>query len=163
MKQILGFIILVLMIIGCAEQGVEVDQLRESTYVIHRAGYDPVRGLVTFTELAPGKIQVEINLENTDDRYDFPAHLHFGTINEVGELAFKLHDVTGNTGVSSTILENVKLSSGEIFTYDLLQEMNGSVKIHLSDDLFKHVVLAYGNIGANENYLSDGVTVCTGH
>ena len=65
--------------------------------------------------------------------------------------------------MSSTILENVKLSSGEIFTYDLLQEMNGSVKIHLSDDLFKHVVLAYGNIGANENYLSDGVTVCTGH
>ncbi len=149
--------------ISCDQQEVDTNSLRESSYFLHRAGYEPVRGDVTFTELAPGKIQVEISLVNTDERFDFPAHLHFGSINEVGELAFQLSDVSGNTGKSVTVLDQVELTDGQIFTYDLLQQMNGSVKIHLSNDLFKHVVLAYGNVGANENYLSDGVTVCTGH
>jgi hypothetical protein len=136
---------------------------RERTYLLHRAGYVPTSGEVTFKELAPGKLEISINLSNTDANYDFPAHLHFGTINEVGELAVRLNDVEGATGTSVTILDQVKLSDGTLLNYDALQDLNGSVKIHMSENLFKHIVLAYGNVGANENYVTDGIAVCTGH
>lgn len=158
----LGFVFILLVLWGCNSQEDEVIN-RETSYFLHRAGYEPVSGEVTFTELGPGKVEVAVNLKNTEPGYQFPAHLHFGTINEVGELAFQLRDVDGATGRSVTVLDQAELSNGDIFTYDHLETMNGSVKIHMSAELFKHVVLCYGNVGANENYITDGVTVCTGH
>jgi ethanolamine utilization microcompartment shell protein EutS len=149
MKVFYWFALFVVIVsVGCQEQsdGKPSDAL---TYNLFRAGYEPIHGTVTFTESETKAIAVEITLENTDARFDFPAHLHFGTISEVGELAIRLEDV--------------KLSSGEIFTYDMLSQFNGSVKIHLAEGLFGYVVLAYGNVGANENYLSDGLAVCVGH
>ncbi|MFY0690001.1 MAG: hypothetical protein JXQ90_22710 [Cyclobacteriaceae bacterium] len=152
---------LVVGLLGCGGLNPD-DERRSSEYLLHRAGQAPVRGLVTFTEMEPGKIQVLIELENTDERYAFPAHLHFGSITEVGELAIRLEDVEGASGRSVTILDQEVIGE-EVFTFDMLSEMNGSVKIHLSEGLFGHVVLSYGNIGANENLLSDGMTMCTGH
>ncbi len=163
MRSVLTVLVFVFFVFSCDDQLESTEDLKKSTYLLHRAGYEPVKGDVTFTELSPGKVRVEITLINTDEKYDFPAHLHFGAITEVGELAFKLEDVNGANGKSITILDQEKLSNGEIFTFDKLQTMNGSVKIHLNDGLFSQIVLAYGNVGANENYLSDGVTVCTGH
>ena len=162
MKNLLVILLFSVFIIGCesTQNPVEKD-LR--TYNLFRAGFEPVYGTVIFTDLEPGKVGVTITLKNTDERFDFPAHLHFGSINEVGELAFRLQDVDGATGVSYTELNQVTLSSGEVFSFDMLDDFNGSVKIHLSDGLFAHVVLSYGNIGANENYLSDGMAICTGH
>jgi hypothetical protein len=159
-KHLIYTFILGLVLVSCDQ---DVDERRNISYLLHRAGYEPVRGVVEFAELSPAKLQVTITLENTDERYDFPAHLHFGDINEVGELAFRLEDVVGATGQSITILDQVQFPNGDPFTYDALRYMNGSVKIHLSDGIFGHKVLSYGNIGANENYLSDGMTICTGH
>ncbi|MDH5609732.1 MAG: hypothetical protein OEY56_09630 [Cyclobacteriaceae bacterium] len=162
MKTIPGWIVL-FSLLACEPASESVDYLRQSKYLLHRAGYYPVRGDVVFTELEPGKLEVVITLENTEEKYDFPAHLHFGSINEVGELAFKLEDVVGTTGKSVTILDQVPLSTGEILTYDLLRQMNGSIKIHLADGMFSNIVLSYGNIGINQNYITDGVTICVGH
>lgn len=160
--KILFPLLFISFLFACDQQAEEITT-REKSYFLHRAGYDPVSGKVTFSEMEPGKIKVEINLDNTDERYQFPAHLHFGSIREVGELALRLNDVDGGTGKSVTILDRVALSSGEVVTYDMLNEINGSVKIHMSSGLFAHVVLAYGNVGGNENYMVDGVAVCTGH
>ncbi|MBV6647377.1 MAG: hypothetical protein KI790_18105 [Cyclobacteriaceae bacterium] len=151
------------LLIFSACQKNEIADNRESVYLLHQAGYNPIRGEVTFTELEPGKLQVSIELENTEAGHSFPAHLHFGSIREVGELAYRLEEVDGANGRSITILDNVQLSDGQTLTYDLLDEINGSVKIHLDSELFKNMVLAFGNIGKNENYMVNGVTVCTGH
>jgi hypothetical protein len=159
---VFGFVLSILAT-GCENSEESEVSLRSVEYYLYRAGFEPVKGVVTFTEVEPGKIEVFIELENTPPEYNFPAHLHFGTIREVGELAFRLEDVDGSTGQSLTVLDRVTLSDGEVLTFDLLQEINGSVKIHLNDGLFKNQVLSYGNIGANENYLSDGVAVCVGH
>jgi hypothetical protein len=161
MKYI-GILFISVLVLSCNTQTEEVVE-RETSYYLHRAGYDPVYGRVTFTELAPGKVRVDIQLQNTDERFDFPAHIHFGSINEVGELAFQLNDVDGKTGRSVTVLDQETLSNGDIFNYDHLETLNGSVKIHMSADFFKHIVLCYGNVGANENYITDGVAICTGH
>ncbi|MFT6866547.1 MAG: hypothetical protein ACJA08_001378 [Cyclobacteriaceae bacterium] len=146
---------------SCAKK--EVTNPREKTYYLHRANLNPVSGKAVFTEIFPGKLQVSISLVNTSPNITHPAHLHFGSVREVGELAFALNPVDGKTGKSVTILDQVPLSSGDILSYELLNEMNGSVKIHMNDTFFSHMVLAFGNIGKNEDYFFDGVAVCTGH
>lgn len=138
-------------------------ELRSQTWLLHRAGYNPISGTVKVTELAPGKLEFDIQLKNTAEGNYHPAHLHFGSISEVGDLAVRLNDVDGATGNSLTIIDQARMEDGSLLTYDLLMEMNGSVKIHQNDSFFKFYVLSFGNIGKNENYLFDGVTVCTGH
>ena len=78
-------------------------------------------------------------------------------------MAYRLENVDGSTGLSTTILDNVELSDGSILDYDKLLEMDGSIKVHLNSELFKNTVLAFGNIGKNDNYLASGITMCTGH
>jgi len=163
MKKAVYIILALMLMTGCIGNDAEEVTNREVSYFLHRAGYDPIRGQVTFTELAPRKIEVSIELINTQEGYTFPAHLHFGTIREVGELAFRLEDVDGADGRSVTILENVKLSNDEILTFELIEQINGSVKIHFPGEFFAHKVVAYGNVGGNENYVTDGVAICTGH
>ena len=136
---------------------------RSSTYLLYRANFNPVSGDVTVKELAPGKLQFSIKLQNTAEGGEHPAHLHFGTVREVGELAFALNPVDGTTGESITVLDQVQLSDGELLTYDNFLEMDASIKVHMNDNYFKHMVLSFGNVGKNENYFFDGVAVCTGH
>lgn len=160
MKRLLLAVIVCSMVASCAP---EEDKLRSSSYLLHRANYNPVKGTVEVTELAPGKLQFHIQLENTSEGYEHPAHLHFGAISEVGELAFKLQPVDGATGESLTIIDQQSLPDGSPLTYDTFLEMDGSIKIHMNDGYFKHMVLAFGNVGQNEDYLFDGVAVCTEH
>ena len=147
-------VLLLVVIFASACQDAEVAP-RQKTYYLHQANLNNVSGKVVFEELAVGKVKVSITLKNTGEGNMHPAHLHFGSIREVGELAFALNPVDGTTGKSETILDQVELSSGDVFTYDLLEEMNGSVKIHMNDTFFKHMVLAFGNIGQNEDYFFD--------
>ena len=154
---------LVILAASCTDS--DGSDLRESQYLLYRIGAAPVSGQVTFTELDPGKIQAYIELENTTPGLPFPAHLHFGNVGETGELAFRLNDVEGESGESVTVLDNVILTNGDTLTFDLLQEMNGSVKIHLNDSFYKNIAVSSGNIGANATDFSifDGIAVCTGH
>ncbi|XOV93911.1 MAG: hypothetical protein ACFHWX_04225 [Bacteroidota bacterium] len=136
---------------------------RSVEYPMRQANYNPVYGSVKVTELEPGKIEISIKVENTRSGLDHPAHLHFGSVSEVGELAFKLSPLDGTTGTSVTVLDQEKMSNGEVLTYDGFLNMNGSIKIHMDNLYFKNMVLSYANVGANEDYLFDGVAICTGH
>lgn len=146
--------------ISCSDTDVEK---RERVYLLHRANLNNVDGRVTFTEVEPAVLRVTIELENTGEGIMHPAHLHFGDISEVGELALVLNYVNGSTGKSVTTMDHVTMTDGELFTFDLLDEMNGSVKIHMNDSYFANMVLCFGNIGQNQDFSFDGVAVCTGH
>tara|TARA_B100001250_G_C19584786_1_gene693715 strand:- start:331 stop:822 length:492 start_codon:yes stop_codon:yes gene_type:complete len=157
----LASILIIVGLFGC--QNNSEPELRQNTYLLHRANSNPVRGDVKVTELGPGKLEFRIQLENTIEGGAHPAHLHFGGVSEVGELALRLNDVDGATGESVTVVENAVLSDGQELTYDLFLTLDGSIKIHMNDNYFKHMVLSFGNVGKNEDYLFDGVAVCTGH
>ena len=157
----LASILIIVGLFGC--QNNSEPELRQNTYLLHRANSNPVRGDVKVTELGPGKLEFRIQLENTIEGGAHPAHLHFGGVSEVGELALRLNDVDGATGESVTVVENAVLSNGQELTYDLFLTLDGSIKIHMNDNYFKHMVLSFGNVGKNEDYLFDGVAVCTGH
>ncbi len=160
MKILTRFIVLsVLFTLGsCAEQ--EPQTVDYSLYQISFS--QPTLGNVAVTDLDNGKIEVNIEL-NPFSKGSYPAHLHFGGINTVGELAYRLNDVDGETGKSRTVLDNVELSDGTVLTYEKLLEMDGSIKVHYAQSRLKDAVVAYGNIGKNDNYFSNGITVCVGH
>ena len=164
-----GKLIWVMLIVGFSSctSGTDELQVRETVYLLHRVSTTPIEGRVTFTEVDPTTVQVAIDLTGTQPGRPFPAHLHFGTVTETGELAFRLNDVDATTGESITLLENERLTDGSLLSYDLLQEMNGSVKIHMNVEAgsaFSGFVVATGNIGANNReYDPNGITVCVGH
>ena len=165
LKKVFGLAVILLMI-GCTSSTDELD-VREVVYSLHQVSTTPINGQVTFTEVDPTTVQIAISLRGTQAGLPHPAHLHFGTVTESGELAFRLNDVDAASGQSVTLLENQLLSDGQTLTYDLLREMNGSIKIHMNVEagsVFANFAVATGNIGANSReYDPNSITVCTGH
>lgn len=159
MKKILLPLSLLAVLLGACSTENEVPELE---YSIYQIAYLPSLGNVYVRDLGEGQLEIEINI-NPIVEGKYPAHLHFGSINTVGELAYRLTDLDGATGTSRTVLRNVELSNGEILTYDNLLEMDGSIKVHMADAEFKDAVIAYGNIGRNDNLLTSGIAVCIGH
>jgi hypothetical protein len=155
MKNIFYLLFVVVFSFSCQQE----DLTKNKSYNLHQANMNPTRGEVIFTELAPGKLQVDILLKSSIEGVMHPAHLHFGSVREIGELAYVLNPVDGTTGKSTTIMDQVALSNGDIFTYDILGQMNGSVKIHMNDSYFRDRVLSFGNIGKNEDYIYSGAAI----
>ncbi len=151
-------VVLIMILTGCQEE----EMANEVSFELFQAGFKPTRGAVNFTELGPAKIRVHVDLSPIGEG-EYAAHLHYGNIREVGELAYRLTPVNGETGQSVTVLDQVVLPDGELLTFEVLERMNGSVKVHQNTELFSNLVLAYGNVGANDNYLSAGIAQCTGH
>ena len=154
-------LILLFLVVGMFSCGEDENQ-RETVYTMYQVGWRPTTGSVVITDLGNGKIEVNVKLQSIQEG-QYQAHLHFGSINELGELAYRLTDLDGQTGKSRTILDNVELSDGSLLTYDMLLQMDGSVKIHDKDPLIKNTVVAFGNIGENDNFATGGITVCIGH
>jgi hypothetical protein len=152
------FVLVGLGFFGCEQS----DEPRKKEYWLFQAGFTPTSGLVTFTDMGNDRIKIDIKLKPFLAG-NYPAHLHYGDINELGELAIRLEDVDGETGKSVTILDRARLSNGDLLTYEALVAMNGSIKIHSSSELFKHVVVAFGNVGANDEYAASGLATCVGH
>lgn len=160
MKMIARYLLIatIILIASCAEQ-----EPRGTDYSIYQISVSrPTIGNISVTDLDNGKMSIEIQL-NPFSKGSYPTHLHFGGINTVGELALQLNDLDGETGRSKTVLNNVELSDGSMLTYERLLEMDGSIKVHNAANNLKNAVVAYGNIGKNDNYLTSGITVCIGH
>lgn len=142
---------------GCSDG----DSNRSTTYYMHKANYNPAEGTVTVTELESGALAFKIDLENTQEGVMHPAHLHFGDISEVGQLAYTLNSVDGSTGESYTELDHAILSDGDTLTYDKFLTMDASIKVHMNDSYYKYMVLCFGNVGANLDAVYSGVSICT--
>ena len=138
------------------------DDLPEKNYWLYQAGFTPTNGNVKVTDVGEGGIQITIQLKPFLPGA-YPAHLHFGDINETGELAVRLADLDGTTGKSVTILKDQVMTNGELLTYQKFLEMNASIRVHTNDPLNKNAVVAYGNVGKNDNYLDSGISTCLGH
>jgi hypothetical protein len=119
----------------------------EITYTLYQASDYPVSGVVTLKERTDGTTQAELTLTGTEGNVWHPVHLHFGAVEDDGNIALLLSPVLGKTGKSSTHI--AELADGTEMTYQDMVGMDASVKIHLSDtgaDYF--VILAGGDIGA---------------
>lgn len=131
---------------------------KEITYQLFSSTDYGNDGNITFKEKKDGSLQIDISLVNTQEGGVHPAHLHHGPLSDDNPLAAMLEPVLGETGKSQTILS--ELGDGIKFTYEDLLQFDGSVKVHLDNGQFKHIVIAGGNIGINKTSEA-GIKSCT--
>ncbi|MBL3658154.1 hypothetical protein [Fulvivirga sediminis] len=123
---------------------------RELTYNLYQASEYPTHGSVVFKELSNGRVEAIVHLDGTEGESMHPAHLHFGNIEtENAAVAANFNDVSAESGGSTTVVNT--LTDNSEFTFDDIENFDGSIKIHLSaTGDGEKVILAAGNIGANK-------------
>ncbi|CAL66069.1 CHRD domain-containing protein [Christiangramia forsetii] len=106
-----------------------------------------VSGTATFTELEDNSVLLELEVEGTEAGDSHPAHIHFNSAAEGGDIAISLEPVDGETGISATEISS--LDDGTQIDFETLVSFDGYINIHNSaEDL--DTLLAQGDIGENE-------------
>jgi len=114
-------------------------------YTMQARGGSSVTGTVTFQEIQGGATQITMELSGTPEGGDHPAHIHFNSAAEGGDIAISLTNVNGTDGRSLTVVEQD--NDGNVVTYDELLNYDGYINVHLSpQDL---TVVSQTDIGAN--------------
>ncbi len=109
-------------------------------------------GILTIRERTDGLAQIEIIVENVISNAQHPVHLHYGSLDDDGNIATLLNDLveTNNTGRSVTILQD--LANGEQIMYSDLLVWNGSIKVHFeASGPLENELIVSTNIGLNQS------------
>ncbi len=124
-----------------------VVQLDSKTYNLEQVSDSGISGTAKFIKNSDATFSIELDLRNTPAGGIHPAHIHFNTAAEGGDIALTLTPVNGNTGKSTTNF--TKLDDGTAITFEELLDFNGYINVHLSADQLPTLV-AQGDIGQNE-------------
>lgn len=124
-----------------------VTETSSKTYTLDSVANPDISGTAKFITFSNDSTVVELQLENTPSGGMHPAHIHFNTAAEGGDIALTLTTVDGSTGESSTHI--TALDDGTAITYEELLEYDGYINVHLSADELGTLV-AQGDIGQNE-------------
>lgn len=118
----------------------------EIVYELNEVSDSGISGTATFIEMDDNSVTVELDLDNTEATGLHPAHIHFNSAAEGGDIARTLGTVNGSTGFS-TINFN-RLDNGNAITYEQLLDFDGYINVHESaSDL--NTIIAQGDIGSN--------------
>lgn len=153
MKLILPMIMGVMLITSCSSDDDSgtlppiVDSGDSTTYQLNSVSDPSISGTATVIDNNDNTITVELDLQNTPSGGMHPAHIHFNTATEGGDIAITLGTVDGSTGMSSVTFS--ALDDGTSITYEELLDFDGYINVHVSaDDL--GTLVAQGDIGQNE-------------
>ncbi|MFI2741151.1 CHRD domain-containing protein [Zhouia sp. PK063] len=106
-----------------------------------------ISGTATLYKRTNGYSLLKLSLNGTMSGMSSPAHIHFNTAAEGGDIAISLTAVDGATGMSATNIE--ALDDGTSIMYDALLDFDGYINVHKSaSDLA--TLIAQGDIGQNE-------------
>ena len=129
------------------EEPEAVTETDSKTYELGAVANPDISGTAKFITFSNDSTVIELKLANTPDGGMHPAHIHFNTAAEGGDIALDLTTVDGATGESSTHV--TALNDGTAITYAELLDYDGYINVHLSaDDL--GTLVAQGDIGQNE-------------
>lgn len=124
-----------------------VTQINSIIYDLGSVSDPDISGNAKIIENSDATITIELDIENTPSGEDHPAHIHFNTAAEGGDIALTLGTVDGDTGLSSITLNT--LNDGTPITYDELINFDGYINVHLNSDNLSTLV-AQGDIGQND-------------
>lgn len=124
-----------------------VDGGDSETYQLSSVSNPDISGTAKIIDNDDDSITVELELKNTPSGGMHPAHIHFNTAAEGGDIAVTLGTVDGSTGMSSVTFST--LDDGTAISYEELLDFDGYINVHASaDDLA--TLVAQGDIGQNE-------------
>ncbi|WP_439127768.1 hypothetical protein [Polaribacter sp.] len=116
------------------------------TYNLGTKDVAGISGTVSFVENTDASININISLTGTPDGGQHPAHIHFNTAAEGGDIALSLGNVNGSSGKST--INVTTLDDGTPITFSDLINFDGYINVHLSADELGTIV-AQGDIGQN--------------
>jgi Cu/Zn superoxide dismutase len=125
----------------------EPTELNSKSYNLGAVGDSGISGTARFIEKSDATLSIELTLQNTAEGDAHPAHVHFNTAAEGGDIALSLETVIGGEGKSTTTFTT--LTDGTAITYAELLDFNGYINIHLSATETA-TLLAQGDVGQNE-------------
>ena len=103
-------------------------------------------GQITFYENPDGSVNISLVTDSPLQGVN-PAHIHFNTAAEGGEIKFTFNPVNGDTGMSMTNVSELD-DEETAFMYSDIMDYDGYVNVHLSaTDL--GTIVAQGDIGQN--------------
>jgi hypothetical protein len=153
MKMILPIIMGAMVITSCSNdddgtmEPPVVGQGDSTTYQLGSVADPDISGTAKVIDNDDNSITVELSLQNTPAGGMHPAHIHFNTVVEGGDVAITLGTVDGSTGMSTITFS--ALNDGTPITYEELLDFDGYINVHLSADELGTLV-AQGDIGQNE-------------
>ena len=118
----------------------------EMTYTLYEKDVEGIMGTATFIENTDNSVTINLDIMNTPSGGMHPAHIHFNTAAEGGDIALTLGTVNGDTGMSTITAS--QWDNGTPFNYDDLLDFDGYINVHLSADQLGTIV-AQGDIGQN--------------
>lgn len=135
---------------SCVDEQSPADALEllgnSRTYPLNAVDGSGISGNVVFEEGEGGYTKVTINLSGTPNGGAHPAHIHFNSAAEGGDIAISLEPVNGSTGTSVTLVN--QQDDGTYINYQTLSSFEGYVNVHLAYGQLETVV-AQGDIGGN--------------
>jgi len=146
------FIALPFMLMSCSSDDDAVDpdddfEGETKSFELFSVADPSISGTATFMENEDNSTTVEIALDGTPDGGMHPAHIHYNTAAEGGEIAISFEPIDGSTGMSTTTFST--LNDGTGITYEEAINFDGYINVHLSaEDL--GTLVAQGDIGENE-------------
>lgn len=114
------------------------------TYELQAVSDPAIFGTATFQRNEDNSTTIELELEGADGAASYPAHIHFNTVLETGEVAIALNTI--ENGSSSTDIS--KLDDGTAITYTDLMNFDGHLNIHVNQN--SEEILMQVDIGGNE-------------
>ncbi|UCE92725.1 MAG: hypothetical protein JSV73_07790 [Flavobacteriaceae bacterium] len=154
------FLIMVISFIGCSDDDDDMNVIpdpdpvdppvtvsKSKEYDLNAVAVPDISGKATFIEYSDNTFVIELELSNTPAGGQHPAHIHYNSAAEGGDVALTLGTVDGTTGKSSITV--TALNDGTNVGYDDLVAFDGYINVHLSSDDLATIV-AQGDIGENE-------------
>jgi hypothetical protein len=152
-KSVLPFIMIIpLLFISCTKDDAgttapAATAVNSKVYDLGAVGTSGVSGTATIIEKSDATLSIELELKGTAQGGLHPAHIHFNTAAEGGDIALTLKAIDGATGKSTTTFTT--LDNGTAITYQALLGFDGYINVHLSADKLSTLV-AQGDIGQND-------------
>lgn len=117
-----------------------------TTYDLSSVDVDGITGTAEFIENEDMSVTVNLDLDNTPDGGEHPAHIHMNTAAEGGNIAISLGMVDGDSGESSITFST--MDDGTSITYAELLNFDGYINVHRSSNELE-TIIAQGDIGQN--------------
>ncbi|MDG1572644.1 CHRD domain-containing protein [Robiginitalea sp. M366] len=135
---------------ACSDNASDMDDIpymgESKSFALMSRADASVSGMAVFEENADGSTTVTLDLNGTTSGM-LPAHIHFNSAAEGGDIAVSLNPVDGATGMSVTMVS--ALDDGMPITYAQLLAFDGYINVHQSMDNLA-TLMAQGDIGINE-------------
>ena len=116
------------------------------TYDLATKDVEGISGTATFVENTNSTVTIVLDISGTSSGGTHPAHIHFNSALEGGDIAITLDPVNGSTGGSATII--TRLDDGTPISFNELLNFDGYINVHLSATELGTIV-AQGDIGQN--------------